>query len=258
MFNYEDAIQSKYYFDRLRQEKGLWFDWHYNILEAVIKNAYVVQQVQQAQQVYQKSQPMTVLDLGCGNGHICRSLSKIIEGSFVGFDTNINLYTKVYNLRFMISSLRAMRQVKIKFYRLSHIDFFKKFYGKKFDVIIDNCSVTHFDTRSKGYVNSGWDFMARILPKYLHENGVFICATDVGTDSISNSEFCTQENLTNIFNNKGWNLNNIDLIQKSIPSNSPLLSMFSKLSNETYLRLPPPNILQDGLLGVTGFTAKIL
>ena len=45
MFTFKDAYSAKFYFDRLRASHSLLFDSHYNICEAVVKNAYIVQRV---------------------------------------------------------------------------------------------------------------------------------------------------------------------------------------------------------------------
>jgi len=254
MFSYDDAIQSKYYFDRIRIKKDLWFDWHYNILESVLKNTFVIQQLQQ---IIKEPEPLRVLDLGCGNGHICRSASKTIRGSFVGFDSNISIYMRAVNFRYLLSNLRYRQYSPIRYYKLDHLQFFSKYSGKKFDAIIDNCSVTHFDTRPKASVNFGWEFIAETLPNFLVKEGIFICATDVGTNLISSNEFCTENNIKALFVNKGWTLSNKDYIEKSIQSDSPLLEMFGKHLQEPFLRLPPPGTLTNGLLGITGFTAQI-
>jgi len=102
MFTFKDAYASKFYFDRYRVQQKYRFHWHYNILEAVIKNAYISQQVN----VHAGNHKIkNILDMGCGNGHVLQFLAQTHRCNAVGFDPKAD-----YKIKFLIlNSISKLR-----------------------------------------------------------------------------------------------------------------------------------------------------
>ena len=253
MFRYQDAFQSKYFFDRLRQRKRIPFHWHYNILEAVIKNAYIVQQVQS---LSDEKKTYDILDLGCGSGHVSMAIGRIIKARLLGFDLKVNHLTRINVAKYNLRNLLMRNHSRFKIRQKSYIDFFNSQQNLKFDIIIDNCSVTHFDIKPSNSINQGWKHIIVDLGKYLKPGGHFICATDVGTRQAFNAEFCKEEDLFNSFEQFGWELKNIDKVHIDSTTDLLLTKFLNQVHYEPFLRLPPPDTLNNGVLGVTGFVAS--
>jgi SAM-dependent methyltransferase len=253
LFSYQDAFQSKYYFDRLRQRKNIPFHWHYNILEAVIKNAYIVQQVQK---LNNDNKIYNILDLGCGSGHVSMAIGRVINAQIIGFDLNINWQTRLDSQKYNLKNYLTGNTSSIKIFKCSHVDFFTKHNDIKFDIIIDNCSVTHFDTKPINGINIGWRNIIENLSKNLKTDGKFVCATDVGTTDAYNSEFCKEEDLIRSFSEFGWEIENQNKMQVDKASDTLLSKFLNPVYSQPFLRLPPPNTLNDGVLGIIGFVAR--
>jgi hypothetical protein len=134
----------------------------------------------------------------------------------------------------------------------------KKFFSinkKKYDLIIDNCSVTHFDTSFCGKSNSGWNYMAENLKKHLNVGGAFITATDVSAGVTSN-EFCMEDGIMDTFQDFGWETFNKDQMYKP-DEYLEISELFSKFSKNSFVRVPPPGALDKGALGVSGMVFKV-
>jgi|LakMenEpi03Aug12_release.lakeMendotaPanAssembly.Ray.scaffolds.fasta_scaffold416029_2 SAM-dependent methyltransferase len=251
MFRFEDVYAAKFYFDRYRIDHNIWFNWHYNILEAVIKNAYIAQHVES----FCKSKKINnVLDLGCGNGHVSQFLALSNQCLVNGFDPKITNKVRLINLKFNIKSKLHKNNGRTYLHKAKHIDFFLK-NKLKFDVIIDNCSVTHFDTKKENAVNAGWNFIAKEIPRHLNKDGIFITATDVAHQKGLNSEFCFESDIKETFISNDWILGDIDYIDQ--PEDFKKISHhFKEFLSEDFLRVPPPGVLAGGALGIMGMTAK--
>jgi len=251
MFKFGDAYAAKFYFDRFRKENDIWFHWHYNITEAVVKNAYIAQQVNHfadGQDIF------SILDLGCGNGHVSRFLAKTQQCKVVGFDIGVTSKIQKLNLKFNLKSKFKGYNCKTTLFKANHNEFFSK-NKIKFDLIIDNCSVTHFDTSKSGKSNVGWNYVAKNMKNHLKFNGAFITATDVSS-GLSSNEFCFEAGIIETFNENGWELINKDVIYKS-QTYLGLNKIFSGFSDDEFLRVPPPGTLDGGALGVTGMVFKL-
>jgi len=252
LFRYRDAFQSKFYFDRLRQRNDIPFHWHYNILEAVIKNAYIVQQVQL---LSDETKDYDILDLGCGSGHVSMAIGRLNKARLIGFDLKVSRSTRINIHKYNLKNMLMRNPSKVQITRSSHIDFFLK-SKQKFDLIIDNCSVTHFDTSPSNSINQGWRWIIENLGNYLKPGGNFISATDVGTNQSFNSEFCNEADLLSSFTEFGWELKNIDKVQIDAETDILLSKFLNQVLSESFLRLPPPNTLNNGVLGIIGFVAN--
>jgi SAM-dependent methyltransferase len=251
MFSFEDAYAAKFYFDRYRRENNVWFHWHYNILEAVVKNAYIAQQTQKFSSTKKIS---SILDLGCGSGHVARFLAKTHRTKVIGFDLGVNTKIKSLNFKFNLKSLIKNYNCRTTMIKSDHKNFLSK-NKRKFDLIIDNCSVTHFDTSACGKSNSGWNYMAKNLKHHLNMDGAFITATDVSAGSFSN-EFCSEEGIKETFQDFDWEVKNQDQIVRP-DQYMEISKWFSEFSNKRFLRVPPPNTLDKGALGISGMVFRI-
>lgn len=254
MFRYIDAYQGKFYFDRLRKNTEFEFHWHYNILEATIKNAYIFQKILEN---LDQRKPLHILDLGCGNGHVSRNLHKITGANVIGIDPSVSNRIKWINFRRLIRHSKKFNN-PVKLLKMNHEEFFKnyKFKSNLFDLIIDNCSVTHFDTRKTDLVNKGWEDVSMNAKRLLKSGGSLISVTDVCGIGEKNSEFLDPNDLLNFLRNDGWKLSQIN--DFSEPSEwIQYDKYFSNLKDSTFLRLPPMKTLENGLLGIIGFIAKV-
>jgi ubiquinone/menaquinone biosynthesis C-methylase UbiE len=84
-----------------------------------------------------KSENLNILEVGCGNGWLCGSLSKITNGEVIGSDINVNelaqakrVFGQISNLRFMYGDIRSLPKMQ-------------------FDVIVFSASIQYFDSIKK-------------------------------------------------------------------------------------------------------------
>jgi SAM-dependent methyltransferase len=251
MFKFLDAYAAKFYFDRLRVSGNLLFDSHYNICESILKNAYVCQQVK----LFNKGINSTVLDLGCGNGHLSRTLARLYQIKCVGFDPNISLICRLKNHYFNFKNLLNQNPGRVKLYKKTYAQFFKKIGINQFNIIIDNCSVTHFDVRPYKKINFGWKQLVENLAANQGNESVFICATDVIVGTKVNSEFVYEFDLLNYFKNNDFQILNQDQITIDEEFEN-LVFHFSEFVNFDFKRVPPPKTVDGQALGILGFIVK--
>jgi SAM-dependent methyltransferase len=228
------------------------FHWHYNILEATVKNAYILQSIDE---ISEKQKIRRVLDMGCGNGHVSKFIVQSTGADCVGFDPNINIKTKLSIFKFNLKNKIRKKNGRITVYKMNHIAFFNKNQKEKFDVIVDNCSVTHFDTKASGEINLGWVYMVNHLRKILKDDGYFISSTDVVFESKVNYEFLLESDIIKAFLEKGWKIENINKINQPQEFDC-IASNFSGFMNLNFLRVPPPNTAENRALGIMGFNAR--
>ena len=251
MFTFKDAYSAKFYFDRLRASNSLLFDSHYNICEAVIKNAYIVQRVLES--VIQKKQ-LIILDLGSGNGHLSRLLCQLTDSICYGFDPKTNLSTRLRNYKLNFRNIINNKAGRVYASKMNHKKFFEK-YGRKYDVIFDNCSVTHFNTTKNLDTNMGWSFMAENMQNYLVDGGKYICSTDICVGDKIKSEFCFENEILNLFTTNGWMVHSQNIINQPSEFTS-LAKFFDDFLKFNLLRVPPLGAIDGQALGITGFVAE--
>ena len=252
MFTFENAYSAKFYFDRMRIKHKILFDSHYNILESVLKNAYICQQV-----ILRNPLPGSLLlDMGCGNGHLSRTIAEITQIKCIGFDPKINIKTRYINLKFNLKKLILGQSARVKVYKKNHVQFMREFDIGSYDFIIDNCSITHFDSRANKKTNSGWNFVVESLKGSMCENSFFICATDVVVGNLVNSEFCYESDLLNLLLENNLEILDTNSIIKE-PSFRDLETHYSEFLKSEFKRVPPPNTVEGQALGIFGFVAKI-
>jgi len=251
LFTFENAYSAKFYFDRMRIKHKILFDSHYNILESVLKNAYICQQV-----ILRNPSPGSLLlDMGCGNGHLSRAIAEVTQIKCIGFDPKINIKTRYINFKFNLKNLILGKSARVRVYKKNHVQFMRKFDMGSFKFIIDNCSVTHFDSRANKQTNSGWNFVVESLSKSMSENSFFICATDVVVGNLINSEFCYESDLLSLLLE-----NNLEVLDtNSIIKESDFKDLethYSEFLKSEFKRVPPPNTVEGQALGIFGFVAK--
>ena len=251
MFTYRDAYEARYYFEKLRIQNAFRFHWHYNILEATLKNAYIAQRIEEEASA---KQILNILDMGCGNGHVSHWIVKLAKTNTLGFDPSISYRDFLSNTKINLQNRFGGVKVKSKLVRTNHLGFFAR-NKSKFDIIIDNCSVTHFDTKPNLNVNNGWLMVIEKSREILNSSGKFIVATDVCGKGNPNAEFVNQIELVNAFENLGWRITKRDQIISSCSDEWSML--LGDVGKYEYLRVPPIGTLTKSLMGITGFVAHL-
>jgi hypothetical protein len=151
-------------------------------------------------------------------------------------------------------NFRKKNSGRVKLYKINYNEFKKKFRFDKFSIIIDNCSVTHFDTRPFSEINQGWQQLIYDLKNELRTDQVFICATDIVVGSKVNSEFLHETDLIENFK-KYFKLTNINQIFED-ENYKKLKLHFSEFLNLDFKRVPPPGTVDGQSLGILGFVVR--
>ena len=250
MFTFRDAYAAKFYFDRLRLKNNVLFDPHYNICESILKNGFVCQQI--GMKSLKKDE--ILLDLGCGNGHLSRTISRLYQMHCIGFDPKLNLKIRIQNFKFNFKNSILGNSGRVRLYKKDYKQFVKKFGLSKFTIIIDNCSVTHFEPGKYGSINNGWGLLVEDLSTQMRPNSIFICATDVVIGNRINSEFCYEKDLLEYFE-KSFDILNKNMINID-DEFYKIESHYSEILNFNFKRVPPPNTVEGQALGILGFVAK--
>ena len=147
LFSTRSVILAKYEFEKFCNDKNIRFEYKYHLHDAALKYMYVIQRIEK---FLETSKNVNVLDMGCGNGYMLHLLNKAFELSGTGFDPVLR-HKKV-----RLNNLRVHGfSNKINLLPLNHLQFMHK-VKSKFDIVIDLCAITHFDTRSMKKVNSSW------------------------------------------------------------------------------------------------------
>jgi len=116
-----------------------------------------------------KIEPKKILDAGSGKSHISLAIDKMLENSLEEI--------RCLDIVSPIATLQTNEKCKFKVQ-----DFFESsndLENEYFDLIIDGCSVTHFDTNSKHSHNDGCFKMGKVAERILKKGGYLICASDV-------------------------------------------------------------------------------
>lgn len=252
MFNFLDAYGAKFYFDRLRASENLLFDSHYNITESVLKNVFVVQQILE---FTKNKKEIKTLDMGCGNMHLSRVIATLTNSLSIGFDPKINYRIRLRNYLFNFRQIKQGKKGRVKTYKMDHKTFFSKFNSITFDVVFDNCSVTHFDIKEEGVTNAGWVYTTEKVRNCLLPDGIFISATDVVIGRKTNFEFCFEEDLLELFTKTGFKIKvgaNINVPKEF----KQIENKFGELLELNFVRVPPPGTVDGQVLGILGFVAS--
>jgi SAM-dependent methyltransferase len=258
IFNTNDAIVSKFEFEKFRSDKPIPFSYKYHTHDAALKYWYVINTIKNNKPNNKKY--FNILDLGCGVGDMLRILQGTFMAHGVGFDPMLgDLKVKIRNVISQSSPFKIKKSGRIQLFSMSHLEF-QKHNEMKFDFVIDLCSVTHFDTRRYKNVNYGWKWIADYLPKLLEPNGYFITATDVAISSTT-GEFIKGDDLIDFFKNR--NIGELKYCNEILSTEgNKLLNQVSKKNNASFYRIGNEMNKQDSqishvLLGVTGLTLRL-
>jgi len=183
--------------------------------------------------------------MGCGDGSMLRILNKSFGLNGVGFDPILR-YKRV-RLKNLISQGFSK---SVKLVALNHLQFMHKFKSK-FDIVIDLCAVTHFDTKCMKKVNSSWDFIGSNLKNLINPGGIFISATDVSIYD-KNCEFLFAEDILNFMSSFGSISN-----KNTISTNSNLFESKHIFHDRNTFQRVGKSGNKDIMLGVLGFELKV-
>ena len=195
LFNLNDSVLAKYELEKFISKNKIRFNYKYHTHDSALKHMYIISRIESFLQNNDKS--INVLDIGCGNGDALRIVNKVYGAKSIGFDPILG------NHRIRISNLRKRLLINNpKLLNSTHDAFLRNHKGKKFDLIIDLCAVTHFDTSKYKNLNLGWKWISENLEQLLVKNGRFISATDVALKK-GNNEFFRAESIINFLQNHG-------------------------------------------------------
>ena len=242
LFSTKSAIFAKYEFEKFRNVKNIRFNYKYHTHDAALKYMYVIKRVER---FLETRTNIKVLDMGCGDGSMLHILNKSFGISGVGFDPILrSKKNRLNNLRMngFSSSVNLMA--------LNHLDFMRK-TNYKFDIIIDLCSVTHFDTKCMKKVNTSWDFIGSNLKNWINPGGIFISATDVSVYD-KNCEFLFARNILNFMSSFGFISD-----KNTISTNSNIFESKSVFQDRNIFQRVGKSGSKDIILGVLGFELKV-
>jgi cyclopropane fatty-acyl-phospholipid synthase-like methyltransferase len=242
LFSTRSAIFAKYEFEKFRNERNIRFNYKYHTHDAALKYMYVIKRVER---FLENRTNVKVLDMGCGDGSMLHILNKSFGVSGVGFDPILK------SKKMRLNNLRLHGfSSSINLIALNHLDFMHKTNGK-FDIIIDLCAVTHFDTKCIKKINSSWDFIGSSLKNWINPGGIFISATDVSVYD-KNCEFLFARNILNFMSTLGSISD-----KNTMPTNSNLFKSKSIFQDRNVFQRLGKSGNKDIILGVLGFELKV-
>lgn len=202
------SILAKNEFDKYRNEKKVYFNYKYHVTDASLKYMYILQRIENYLKFSGENRDISILEVGCGDGHLLKIISDNYNVNCFGFDP----ITKDIRVKLLKFKRDKFRNQKYKLSSKNHVSFTKK-NRNQFDIIYDACALTHFDTTKIGEINLGWKWALDYFPVMIKSHGVFICATD--TSEISpNNEFLTPKAIMDNFKRIG-NINSINLMKSN-------------------------------------------
>lgn len=134
---------------------------------------------------------LKVIDMGCGTGCTPHIISDM-NNDVVAIDS-------YYDYHFCKNSNVNMIKSDI-------FDYLKNVENETYDVAIDVCAVTHFDTRYDSEIeNYGWKKIADEAYRILKKNGRFIISSDCSISS-SSGEFINPKTIIKLIESSGLKL----------------------------------------------------
>lgn len=182
----------------------------YGFADAQIKYSYLISTV------LSKHPDTTIklLDLGCGDGHIAQTFANIGYNNVVGVDRARPRLIKnrpgrvrdfyPYLKRTVRNFSLLLLKPRFQFIKADALSFLSSQASESFDVVIDACSMTHFDTKASlnpdlPGVNNGFAIALTEIYRVLKPGGRLISAMDVLVESTnlnsSKLEFFDEEAL---------------------------------------------------------------
>ena len=243
LFTTRSAVLAKYEFEKFSNDKNIRFNYKHHSHDGALKYMYTIQRVER---FLETGKNFKILDMGCGDGSMLNILNKSFGISGVGFDPILR------HKRVRLNNLRTRGfSNMVNLMALNHLDFMRK-VKSKFDIIIDLCAVTHFDTKCTKKVNSSWDFIGSNLKNLINPGGIFISATDVSIYE-KNCEFLFAEDIINHMSSFGSISN-----KNTISTNSNLFESKHIFHDRNTFQRVGKSGNKDIMLGVLGFELKVV
>ena len=245
-FSVLDSVLAKYEFAKFRNKKRVYFDYRYQVSDACLKYTYILQRIENYFKGIEENRDVSILEVGCGDGHLLKIISNEYGANCFGFDPILKSL-RVKLLKFKRDKLRR------RLYKVvpnDHVKFSMN-NKNKFDIIYDACSLTHFNTNKFENINIGWKWALDYFPSILKTDGSFICATD--TSEINpNFEFLESNTILNRFKRIGT-INNLNLIESDVKIEIMNQEKFIDY-NSPFIRFASAD--SKILLNVVGFEVK--
>jgi SAM-dependent methyltransferase len=238
-----DAALAKYKFLELREQYGIKFDYKYEVTDAALKYYYVLSHIKA---FVKDKKEIRLLEVGCGSGHLIKIISNIFNIQTEGFDPILK------NSKVRIrESIKLRRPKNCKLWPLNNLDFEAR-NENNFDLIIDLCAVTHFNTVSQSpyELDSGWEWLVKFSKRYLKTSGMVISATDTVVNTHLEKEFLKPVEIFTNFEQSGLKISNVNQFPE-------IVGLQPSFSEEIFLRYGRPFQSKKPIeLAVLGFTAK--
>lgn len=172
-------------------------------MDGLLKWASILDNIDQ----YKTPNKLNILDVGGGYSAITFLLSKNNNIINVDLDRKGNW--------FATNSDGTIPGLKSENYDLNNIKFIEcnfltephHFPDNYFDVIIDSCSIIHFNPTFDKYMNKGLYDSSVIIHQKLKKDGIFVISSDLSKpDNVQNSEFLHPHTFINIVEEAGFKL----------------------------------------------------
>lgn len=147
----------------------------------------------------------TILDVGGGYAATTFLLSKEKEVTNIDLNYNGNWFASNKGI---ISNLKDYNVDNIKFKQMNFLTESDKLEDEYYDVIIDGCSLIHFQAQPEGKIkNIGLAKSAAIIYSKLKRNGVFVVSTDLNNGRYAESaEWLDAQSYISIICQSGFRL----------------------------------------------------
>ena len=234
---------AKHEFEKFSNDRAIGFKYKYHLHDAALKYMYTIQRIEK---FLETNKNVNVLDMGCGDGSMLNILNQAFGLSGTGFDPILR------HKRIRLNNLRVHKfSNRSNLLPLNHLEFMNK-VKSKFDIVIDLCAVTHFDTRSMKKVNASWDFIGSNLKNLINPGGIFISASDVSIYDKS-SEFLAPEDLLHFMENFG-----VISDKNTLSTNSSFFESENIFQDRGIFQRIGKSGNKDIILGMLGFELKLI
>ncbi len=145
------------------------------------------------------TKPKKILDIGSGLSHLVLAVDSLLGGT-VEEALCVDLE---YN-----GCETVLKNGKCTFIKGDFFDIERVLQTNHFDLIVDACAVTHFDTMSTHANNDGCYRVGKICKRLLAKNGTLVCASDVITvdDDGVKGEYISPRSMIDSYEKSGLKL----------------------------------------------------
>ena len=164
-----------------------------------------------------KPDSQTILDVGGGYAATTFLLSKEKQITNIDINYNGNWFNSNKGI---ISNLKDYNINNIEFKQLNFLSESDYINNDYYDIVIDGCSLIHFDPRAELDVkNIGLSLSADIISRKLKNDGLFIVSTDLNNEQgPESSEWLNAKSFVEIIQQSGFELIEDNTHQKLINS----------------------------------------